>query len=496
MIKNLIKKTSKTLIAINIVLFLSVFLFNIFPPTDPDLGWHLRYGEYFFQNGSVQRDNTFSLLMPDYKWNNSSWATDLISYQTFNHFGFLGLSLLGAFVITLTFFFISKAAKLDAFEKAVIFPILAYFMSPVNQISFRGQLISLMLTTFLFYILSKYEENKKIVLITIPLFFIWSNLHGQFLMGLALFGIWVVVYSIKEIYLVYKTNIKGLISNNKYLYASGILSLISPIINPFGVGAYVETLEHIDDPMQKFVTEYLPSADFSQLWWQLVIIGAVMFLGIILLGSKKKRLDMLPFYLPSIILYALSFSVRRYAWSFYYSSVFLIKPVVGFLKPPTEKYANYVALIIALIFLTFTISYKYPFENVRNMDWNEYCKLSIKCSPTATKAILDNNLNNNTLFTAYDYGGFIIWNFPMIKPTIDGRMHLWRDEDGFSGFEYFYFIEQNKNDINESRFNTVLTSKRKPVYRRMLQLVDEGNWKAIHVDKYSALFVRVNPEKN
>ncbi|MEK9175970.1 MAG: hypothetical protein AAB520_00845, partial [Patescibacteria group bacterium] len=53
-------------------LYLGIFIFSIHLPQDPDLGWHLKYGEYFFENGSVLRDNTFSALMPDYKWSNSS----------------------------------------------------------------------------------------------------------------------------------------------------------------------------------------------------------------------------------------------------------------------------------------------------------------------------------------------------------------------------------------------------------------------------------------
>lgn len=492
----LLLKSRRLIVLINLILFFGIFLSVIFPPTDPDLGWHLKYGEHFFKSGSILRDNTFSLLMPDYKWNNSSWLTDLISFQVFNIFGFVGLSLLGAFIITLTFFFIGKAAKLDVFEKSIIFPILVYFLTPVHKISFRGQLISLLLTAILYFILSKYEANKKIVLLTIPLFTLWSNLHGQFLLGLAIFGLWICSYSIKEVYLNYKFNIKKLIIDNKYLYFSGILSLFSPILNPFGLGVYQETIQHIDDPMQKYVTEYLPSADFSQLWWQLVMMGAVMGFGFLLLGSGKKRLNLAPFYLPSIILYFLSYSVRRYAWTFYYSSIFLLKPVVSFFKPPTEKYATWFALVSSLAFLTFVISFKYPFEDIRSMNWNEYCKKTVKCSPTAANEVIKYNLNNNTLFTAYDYGGYLIWNFPQIKPTIDGRMHLWRDEDNFSAFEYFYPIEQNVNDIDKSRFNAVLTSKSKPVFRRMIQLEDEGKWQVVHIDKYSALFIRIPEEKN
>ena len=122
---------------INFFPYLFVFLASLHFPTDPDLGWHLRYGEYFFQHGKVLYDNTFSQLMPDFKWANTSWATDLISYFTFHNFGFFGLTVLGAVIIALTFYFFSKAAKLSFFEKSLIFPLIIYFMDPLNTISFR-----------------------------------------------------------------------------------------------------------------------------------------------------------------------------------------------------------------------------------------------------------------------------------------------------------------------------------------------------------------------
>src|SRR3989344_1890931 len=110
----------------SILPYLAVFFASLFHPYDNDLGWHLKYGEYFFKNGHILRENIFSTEMPNYHWVNSSWLTDLISYVTFTNFGFLGLSILAATIITATFYFFAKSARLDFFEKALIFPPLLY----------------------------------------------------------------------------------------------------------------------------------------------------------------------------------------------------------------------------------------------------------------------------------------------------------------------------------------------------------------------------------
>ncbi len=458
------KNKSKFLsILLSFVLLLGVFFGSLYFPTDPDLGWHLKYGESFFENKEVLRENTFSRLMPDYKWNNSSWGTDLITYQTFNNFGFLGVSVLSALVVTLTFFFIGKAAKMDIFEKSIAFPVLLFLTLPVNQVSFRGQLLSLLLIAVMYWVLTKYEEikDKRLILLLIPFFTLWSNLHGEFLLGLALFGLWVVIYLTKEYYLDYRNRIKELITKERFLILALFASLLSVMINPFGTGVYLETYRHLNDPLQASIVEFLPPDSFSFVWWHQLIAGMALTLGLALQGTGRKTFDLAPFYLPSFILFIFTFWVSRYAWPFYYSGVFLLKPLISFLKPESRKYQLIASSVFAVCFLAISIWSKHPFTEFKNMNWDNYCRKSVNCSPGAAQAVIDGKLNNEKLLTIYDYGGWLIWNYPQIKPTIDGRMHLWRNESGFSAFEHYYPIEQNMKDVDKSAFNAVITSNRK-----------------------------------
>src|SRR3989304_10637281 len=89
----------------SILPYFAVFFASLFHPYNNDLGWHLRYGQYFFQNHRILRENIFSTEMPNYHWVNSSWLTDIISFATFDPFGFLGLPILGPLTITATFYF-------------------------------------------------------------------------------------------------------------------------------------------------------------------------------------------------------------------------------------------------------------------------------------------------------------------------------------------------------------------------------------------------------
>src|SRR3989344_4799511 len=183
-------------ILLNFLPYLFIFIASLYRPYDADLGWHLKYGEYFFKTGQILKENTFSSEMPDFIWPNAAWLTDIISFFTFNLGGFLGLTLLGALVVTLTFYFFSKAFNLDNWQKAIIFPLLIILEDPVNQISFRGQTISVMMLGLLCWVLASYERSKrrKTLFWLLPLFLFWSNLHGQFILGFGVLLLWIFFY--------------------------------------------------------------------------------------------------------------------------------------------------------------------------------------------------------------------------------------------------------------------------------------------------------------
>ena len=84
--------------------FLIIFLLALYMPADTDLGWHLKYGEYFVKTGSILKENIYSLEMQGYKWTNISWLTDIATYSVYSRAGFLGLAIAGGAVTALIFY--------------------------------------------------------------------------------------------------------------------------------------------------------------------------------------------------------------------------------------------------------------------------------------------------------------------------------------------------------------------------------------------------------
>jgi hypothetical protein len=483
------------------ILFVLVFLANFYKPYDGDLGWHLKYGEYFFQHHQILRANTFSTEMPNYQWPNSSWGVDLITYSVFSNFGFMGLTVLAALVITLTFFFFSKAARLTFWDKLFIFPLLVYLEAPLSQVSFRGQLVSLMFMGILSFILSLYKKDRPQVLaLLVPLFLIWVNIHGEYLLGLGLLAVWSFFYFlrdfIKEKYDFEKINLKELF----FFLLIGGLCAAAILINPFGLSALDESIHHFNNPWLKSIVEWLPLDIFSELWWKNIMLGVLMLLGIITLYFDKKLLKYLPFLALAVLLFILTINIRRYAWPAYYFALPLLKPLSSLFEPSEEvlnwknltfkKAGYFVGIILAIgLFAGGVYYFKSPFDQYTKFGWTAYCTEFNGCSDRAAQYLVDNNLTSN-LFTFYNWGGWLIWRYPEVKPSLDGRMHLWKDSQGYSAFAAYYPLEQDLEDIDFSKYDVVLIDKDKPLYSRLLQLSDQGKWALLFRDQYAAIFLR------
>jgi hypothetical protein len=168
----------------------------------------------------------------------------------------------------------------------------------------------------------------------------------------------------------------------------------------------------------------------------------------------------------------------------------MLTPLAAFFKPDSKKITQVMLVIFLLLIFSIAFVSRFPFTKYAQFNWDQYCQsFSVKCSPKAAEFIINNHLTKN-VYTLYSWGGWLIWRYPKIKPVIDGRMHLWKDEKGYSGFVEYYGYEQNMKDIDKSKYDTVLISPDKPVYDRLVVLVKRNKWKLIYEDDLAGVFVR------
>lgn len=475
----------------NIVPYLVVFIASLWSPSDTDLGWHLRYGEYFFKNFTILQENIFSWQMPNYHWVNHSWATDVVTFIIYKSTGFIGLTIAGALVVTLIFYFFARAAKLSFWQQAITFPILLYLEEPLTVISFRSQLLSLLALSILYYLFSVFEDGKrKKLFLALPLFLLWSNFHGGFILGLGIFIVWVALFIFKQFWTSNKLRNKLNTSEIKLLITILFCCLLSTLINPFGIGVYQETIRHFGNPLAKYIIEWLPFDILTPLWWRLIFWGVLIFISLLIIIIRLQFIDKIHYIVPLLILYGLSLIARRYTWTMFLVSIPIIKEMLVLLKSIGEKKLTnitYIIFIASYFYIVFVIN---PTKNILYMNWQRYCYVYARCSPDSAEA-LKKYATDKKILTFYNWGGWLIWNYPEIKPSIDGRMPFWRDETGFNAFADYYFLEQDLADVDKTTYDIVYMPPTKPIFKQMMRLVNEGKWELDYSDDFASIFVRL-----
>src|SRR3989344_4977981 len=165
-------------IMVKILFFLSLFLLFLLPPTDPDLGWHLRCGSEFWQNHTFCNLNQFSSLLPNYSWPNHYWLYQAMIFPVFKFGGLWGLTVFNGLLMSLAFFFFFLSIKNFLLEKILAIGLTIFLAWGVFSFGIRSQEMGFFFFSLLLLIISRIRQIRLIELIIPLIFLLWANTHG------------------------------------------------------------------------------------------------------------------------------------------------------------------------------------------------------------------------------------------------------------------------------------------------------------------------------
>lgn len=404
------------------LVYLALFVYAAFPYSDFDWGWHYRYGEYFFTHGQVLRHDIYSWTMPGYQWVNHSWLFDPLLYVLYTRFSFIGLSIAGALATVLTFHLCVRRAHLAYWHLAVLAVFYGALTKDIIMQGLRTQVVGLLLLALLGELLARQRAGQNWPHWVLPgLFCLWANLHGSFLLGLVVFGVyvgWDVVLAQAR---------AAALPRRWFAFAGAfIASIAATLVNPFTYGVYVEARRHFGNPHLTYVVEWMPPA-FSE-------ITGLLFLAYTLVVGygffvRKKRAD-IPALLIAAGTFYMAVSSRRHVAVFVVLSFPVAAFVVGRVRFRVRKVARTGAVVAAVIALFgFTMwERRGDYVNLLHSSMQTYCAYGPQCSEGLTEYLLHHPPVGRG-FTFYDWGGHLIGRGVQAKLYIDGRMHLWERSD-------------------------------------------------------------------
>ncbi|MES2437168.1 MAG: hypothetical protein V4519_04105 [Patescibacteria group bacterium] len=382
---NIYNKVIKSIVGL--VLFLAFFIVCAYS-YDPDLGWHIKSGQYIVENGIPTYD-IFSYSASSFEWINHEWLYSVLISQLHALGGELLLSLVIAGLWT--------AGILLASRKYEPLILIAAGISIISFAGIRPSVFALLFFVLLERILEKIstQTNKLPFLISlILLFLVWANIHASFPLGFVV----LIIFACSH-----KKTIPW------YIYATCILA---SFVNPYGPHIYVEIFRTLtSNDLRAYVSE-----------WQGYIIPITYFFTILPLllmyvfGKKKAIFDRK--YLFSCILFCASIvSTRFFLFFTAYSLRYLEDYFIKFRSYIRSKVSN-VSFVYTYVLIGCSIFFVGLTERVSHGQYY----------PVQAVAYLQQNACPGNLFNFYDYGGYLIWKLPSHKVFIDGRMPTWRTD--------------------------------------------------------------------
>lgn len=465
-----------------IILFLTLglFLFFLLPPTDPDLGWHLRCGQEFWQKRSFCEQNQFTVLLPNYFWPNHHWLYQAIIYPVFRIFGLWGLTILNAFLMTLAFFFFYQFVRLKEF---FIFYFLFFILIAWGVFSFglRSQLTGFFFFSLILYLTTSLKQKPKIVVFYPLIFLFWANLHG----GSVILGLFLLSFVLLSFVLTTPS-----FSRLVFSIFSLLFSFFVTFLNPFGLKIYQEAWRHFAGvDLSQLIAEWVPPTPF--LWWLILLSSLLLFILLATAGTKNLVWGFL-----LLIFGFLALKARRHVPFLLLLEFFLFFNWLSALRPvrllKSRASKDFFALCLVLLLLFFGFFLRLPLTIKQLASWQSYCDQSGVVYPCRAVEFLRQQESHGNLFNRYEWGGFLIWQLPNFKIFVDGRMPAWPTPSGKSPYTLYLETLQTQPGWQETlkNYNIDWILITPGTFTDLKLRPDPGKfgWQEVYRDKISVIY--------
>lgn len=465
------------------VLFISLFALATQEILDPDLFWHLRTGQLILETGSIPTNDPFSYTIPHRPWTTHEWLSEVILYAIYSLSGQEGLILFFAGIITVAFGLIYWLSPGKPYIAGLV-TLLATLASAIAW-GVRPQMFSLLLTAIILAALEGYRQGKERTLWLIPpLMVLWVNLHGGYLLGLALLGIYLGGAVISR----WLQKESGPI---RPLALAFVASLVATLFSPHGPAILVYPWITLTSPtMQSYIIEW-QSPDFHQN--QFLPFALLILLCIPSLAFSQKRptatelLLLLAFgyaslrsarHIPLFALVAgpiISRHLEHFARSKGWTTLF---STTANRTRPGFALLNWITLLIVILGATLKI----------NTSLTNNAAAQSKFFPVAAVDWMQSEGISGRIYNLYEWGGYLIWRlYPQQQVYIDGRADVYGDAFIEEYLDAYRMREGWLEPLQKYGVDLVLLDRVSPLANH---LQADAAWERVYADDLAVILVK------
>lgn len=446
---------------------------------DSDSFWQIKIGRWILDHGAMPTTDFYSFTRTGAPWISTSWLSQVAFAFSHAHWGWAGPVILTAAAIALALALLVHLleANIEA-PRAVLFAMLALLLS-IHHVLARPHILALpVMVAWVGLLMAAADRRSAPSWTWLPLMALWANLHGGFVLGLALIG----PISLEAVEHAQKGRRLALFMR---WVLFGIGALVASCCTPYGW----RTLQGASNILSlgevlTLILEWMPAnfATFTPFEGALLaLIAFGYYRGLVL---SAPRIFLILFLTWSALSHVRSID----AFAFLLPLV-LAKPLGEMFPRPAPDAAGAdrwpASLVTALGALTIVAA---SWASTSLYLGHHHFTFTMTQTPVAAVDLLEQR-KAQRIFNAYQFGGYLISRD--IPVFIDGRAELYGEK---FVMDFFKATEGKKPELlprllDEHKIDATLLVADAPGPQILDQL---KGWKRIYGDDIAVVHVRDN----
>ena len=477
---------------------------------DAGIGWHIRTGQQIVATHAIPRVDMFSSTMAGKPWFAWEWLYDVVVGQLEAALGLNGVVWFTAVVIATVFAWMFRLllARGTNLLVALVLVLLAVSASMIHFLA-RPHVVSWLFTLAWFWILDSSEREdfhlaagsaRRRVWALPLLMLVWVNVHGGFLVGFVLLGIFLLGAAWNWVR-ARQNRIEELLrkiaaaKRARTLAWVTLLSAAASLVNPYGWNLYFHVYHYLSNRFLMDHIDEFQSPNFHGIAQKCFLV--LLLIALTVLAIRGSELRMSQGFTALFAVYAGLYASRNIP----VSSLLLVM-VLGPLVPlgVTRGFSQRMSGIEAglrghlwpIVAVVVTLWVAASGGRAGSSVWMD-AHFDPKRMPVAAANYLETQQVKGPVLSPDYWGGYLIYRlYPKSLVVVDDRHDLY-GEEFFKSYLKLVHVEPGWEEFLRTHETACVLLPRNGVLADRLAITN--GWKKIYADDVAIAFVRdrVNP---
>jgi len=236
-----------------ILVSLLIFLLSLRQLSDPDLGFHLKYGRWIVDNHRIPVTDQSTYTVSGHSYTDLHWLFQVILYLVYRSTGYdTNQQAVCIVSLALAFLILLRNRIFQTPEPVTWILLLAGFLIIDPRITPRPEMFSFLFLTLVLLVLDLYTGLKKNHLFFLPIIMLfWCNMHALFILGLGVMAVYFICsWTVQR-------------KPDRLLLKWTVISFLACFLNPYGINSFLFPFQLLSrfDPeniYNQHIREFMP----------------------------------------------------------------------------------------------------------------------------------------------------------------------------------------------------------------------------------------------